>query len=101
VSVGFTGTYWLTALILLAATVLLCYDRWKGLLPGFGAGTAYDPRRHRAGGTGASSATALTWIRLMERQFAELTVPLAVLAAGVALGAAIVVRYRRRVRPSA
>jgi len=110
-SVGFSGTYVITGMMLLAAAFLLCwdYDRLKGLLPGFGAGAVYDPARHLGAGVtvmcGAAAGVigigaGLSGIRVLQHQFSALAGPLALTAAGVAIAGMIVARHGLRA-PSA
>ena len=58
-SLQFGGTSVVAGLMLLACAYLLCweYDRWKGVIPGFGGGAKQQPERHL--GPGVSLVAAL------------------------------------------
>ena len=107
IAVGFSGTYVVTGLMMLGTLYLLCwdYDRWKSLLPGFGASAHRDVTRHLgtratliagflAGLLGLGAASLTT--SLVDH--APLARPLALLAVATALCTASVEWYRRTVR---
>jgi hypothetical protein len=111
VSVGFTGTYYITALMTLATAFVLCwdYDRWKSLLPGFGRTAAYDPARRLGTATTLAAGltvaltgygTAATGLHVVEHRARELAFSLPVLAVGVASAAWLLIRYRRTGAPA-
>ena len=107
IAVGFSGTYVVTGLMMLGTLYLLCwdYDRWKSVLPGFGASAHRDATRHlgtratliagfMAGLLGLGAASLTT--SLVDHT--SLARPLALLAVATALCTAAVERYRRTVR---
>lgn len=112
VAVGFSGTYWITGMMLLACTYLLCwdYDRWKLLLPGFGAPPAPPaPAADRHLGTGmtvlAGGVAGLAGLGIASAAIAWQAStgfgrPLLLLTGSVLLAAAVALVYRRRLAPT-
>lgn len=109
-SLGFGGTSVIAGLMLLACTHLLCwdYDRWKTLLPGFGAPAQVDTARHLGAGmtllAGITAALggfgmAATGVALLEQR--SLLVPLSIFIVALLLSGAIVrLLYRRSRGPN-
>ncbi|HET9450006.1 MAG TPA: hypothetical protein VFO83_03955 [Aggregicoccus sp.] len=109
VAIDFEGTKVVTGFMLLACAFLLCwdYDRWKALVPGFGAPGQTPGERHlglelvvlAAGAAGlVGLGLAMGAIATLERR--SLGMPLLLLTAGALVAPLALLRFRR-VRASA